>query len=158
MARKFKIGDKVVVGCTDTSVHYFEAGTKGTITSGPGSSGHYTVHPDKGSFWVATRFRAREPIREERGPASQIIHGRDLTPVAVKLPPLETALLSAFREQGSKGLSAMDALRALGVAGASFTKRVSTLRRAGFNIAHTSHKDPITGRVYGRYALTEETI
>lgn len=69
------------------------------------------------------------------------------------LPPLETALLTVFRKQGARGLSAMDAMRVLGVAGASFTKRVSVLRRAGLNIAHTQGKDPITGRKYGRYAL-----
>lgn len=72
------------------------------------------------------------------------------------LPPTERMLLKEFRVQGKRGLSAMDAMRVLGIGGASFTKRVSVLRRSGLSIVSHKHVDPFTGRSYSRYVLQKE--
>jgi biotin operon repressor len=63
------------------------------------------------------------------------------------------AVLDLLTAQKAHGVSSMDALRALGMAGGSFTKRVSELRRAGYTINQTKHCDPISHRLYSRYWL-----
>lgn len=83
----------------------------------------------------------------------QPIFVSDLFTRAASLPPLERKLLSELREQGKRGLSAMDVMRLFGLSGSSFTKRLSVLRQAGIPIGRIRHKDPLTDRYYSRYRL-----
>lgn len=71
------------------------------------------------------------------------------------IEPLCFQVLQFLREQGKRGVTAMDAMRALGVTGGSLTKRISDLHRLGFSITRTTHKDPITKRRFGKWVLLE---
>lgn len=54
----------------------------------------------------------------------------------------------------TKGLTQREALLDYSIQ--SFTKRISELRRQGFNIVSVPGKHPITGQRYTRYVLQEE--
>ena len=70
------------------------------------------------------------------------------------MPPARRQVLVLLQQQGSRGLSAMDAMRALGMAGGSFTKRISELQSVDrVQFVKSIHKDPITLRAYTRYTL-----
>lgn len=70
------------------------------------------------------------------------------------MAPTTTAVLTLLISQGRHGLTAMDAMRAIGVSGASLTKRISELRLTHhISVNHSQAKDPITKRVFGRYTL-----
>ena len=55
----------------------------------------------------------------------------------------------------TKGLTVREAMIDYSIQ--SFTKRISELRKMGYNILGVKSKHPITGQRYTRYVLIEET-
>jgi len=55
----------------------------------------------------------------------------------------------------TKGLTVREAMIDYSIQ--SFTKRISELRKMGYNIQGVKSKHPITGQRYTRYVLIEET-
>lgn len=56
--------------------------------------------------------------------------------------------------KSTKGLTVREALIDYSIQ--SFTKRISELRSAGYNIVGIKGKHPVTGQRYTRYTLIEE--
>lgn len=57
--------------------------------------------------------------------------------------------------KATKGLTGREALVDYSIQ--SFTKRISELRRMGYDIQGVKGKHPVTGQRYTRYVLTGET-
>jgi hypothetical protein len=57
--------------------------------------------------------------------------------------------------RATKGLTVREAMIDYSIQ--SFTKRISELRKMGYNIHGVKSKHPVTGQRYTRYVLIEET-
>ena len=57
--------------------------------------------------------------------------------------------------RATKGLTVREAMIDYSIQ--AFTKRISELRKMGYNIQGVKSKHPITGQRYTRYVLIEET-
>ena len=57
--------------------------------------------------------------------------------------------------RATKGLTVREAMNDYSIQ--SFTKRISELRKMGYNIQGVKSKHPVTGQRYTRYVLIEES-
>lgn len=70
----------------------------------------------------------------------------------VPLSPLAKKVRTHLRVHGR--ITAMDAMRAMGLSSGSLTRRLTELRRDGEAIVHSTKEDPITHRKYGVWELS----
>ncbi|WP_291364289.1 helix-turn-helix domain-containing protein [Acetobacter sp. UBA5411] len=66
-----------------------------------------------------------------------------------KLTPLARSIYALIDGMGS--ITALDAMRAKGVSSGSLTRRITELRDIGLPVVRETHKDPLTGRRYGKW-------
>lgn len=131
---EFKTGDLVRV-TKQSDIHFWEPGRVGYIRSFAHTSTTY------GPLWMlqaAAGSRGYQTI-----PASDL----ELVRSTPKPSPLAMQVLSHLSRLGS--ITAMDAMRAMGLSSGSLTRRLTELREAGHNITHETKVDPITRRRYG---------
>lgn len=70
-----------------------------------------------------------------------------------RLSPRARGVYALLRDYET-GLSALDCMRALGVAGNSMTRRITDLRDAGFVIERSSHIDKVSKVRFSKYKIT----
>ena len=130
---KFKVGDKVRVVASQP--HYsasFQKGDEGTVTTAYDSSG-VDVHCAAKGY-------------------AQILHPSDIRMIKPgSLTPLAQKVRAFLRQH--RNITAMDAMRSMGLSSGSLTRRLTELRDYGETIVHSTKRDPLTGRAYGVWRL-----
>lgn len=138
---KFSVGDEAVFTMKNGENPWgvmFPDGTLVKIVESYGADG-FTVRAAGYDYSQAIPLANLAAVRRHRVPAADSVSGRVLTLYA-KLP---------------EGITALDAMRGLGMAGGTFTKAISLLRHQhGYRVSKAAKKDKITGSRYSVYRLT----
>lgn len=131
---ELKAGDLVRV-TNMSDIHFWVPGRVAHIRSFAYTS------PTYGPLWGVQSSEGRRSYQTI--PASDL----ELVRRAANPTPLAMQVLSHLSRLGS--ITAMDAMRAMGLSSGSLTRRLTELREAGHNITRETKVDPITRRRYG---------